>query len=61
MSDDINKKHIEKQMSLLEKIYFDDSDKYTNKERAEAAQKHQWVSPVLEGLKNEEHLKWVDY
>jgi hypothetical protein len=47
MSDDINKKHIEKQMSLLEKIYFDDSDKYTNKERAEAAQKHQTLGELI--------------
>ena len=47
MSDDINKKHIEKKMSLLEKIYFDDSDKYTNKERAGAAQKHRLLEPNL--------------
>jgi len=47
MSDDINKKHIEKKMSLLEKIYFDDSDKYTNKERAEAAQKHRTLGELI--------------
>jgi len=47
MSDDINKKYIEKQMSLLEKIYFDDSDKYTNKERAEAAQKHRTLGELI--------------
>jgi hypothetical protein len=47
MSDDINKKQIEKKMSLLEKIYFDDSDKYTNKERAEAAQKHRTLGELI--------------
>ena len=47
MSDDINKKHIEKKMSLLEKIYFDDSNKYTNKERAEAAQKHRTLGELI--------------
>ena len=47
MSDEINKKHIEKKMSLLEKIYFDDSDKYTNKERAEAAQTHRTLGELI--------------